>query len=101
MPAFLLRQASKAAAASDMLNSCVTIKSVEEPRVPELDDEFFRTFGVEEGGLEAFHAEVRSNMQRELDAAVANQVKSQVMDELHRLHNVQLPQAMVRPAPRS
>ena len=73
----------------------VTIKSVEEPTVPELDDEFFRTFGVEEGGLEAFHAEVRSNMQRELDAAVANQVKSQVMDELHRLHSVQLPQAMV------
>jgi trigger factor len=73
----------------------VTIKSVEEPTVPELDDEFFKTFGVEEGGLEAFHAEVRSNMQRELDAAVANQVKSQVMDELHRLHNVQLPQAMV------
>ena len=25
----------------------------------------------------------------------ANQVKSQVMDELHRLHSVQLPQAMV------
>ncbi|TNF86222.1 MAG: trigger factor [Gammaproteobacteria bacterium] len=73
----------------------VTIKAVEEPTVPELDDEFFKTFGVEEGGLEAFHAEVRSNMQRELDAAVANQVKSQVMDELHRLHSVQLPQAMV------
>jgi len=73
----------------------VTIKAVEEPTVPELDDEFFKTFGVEEGGLEAFHQDVRANMQRELDAAVANQVKSQVMDELHRLHSVQLPQAMV------
>ncbi len=73
----------------------VTIKTVEEPTVPELDDEFFKTFGVEEGGLEAFHAEVRSNMQRELDAAITNQLKSQVMDELHRLHSVQLPQAMV------
>lgn len=73
----------------------VTIKAVEEPTLPELDDEFFKTFGVEEGGLEAFHAEVRANMQRELDAAIANQLKSQVMDELYRLHNVQLPRAMV------
>ncbi len=73
----------------------VTIKSVEEPTTPELDDEFFKTFGVEEGGLEAFHAEVRANMQRELDSAISNQVKSQVMDELHRLHTVQLPKAMV------
>lgn len=73
----------------------VTIKAVEEPTVPALDDEFFKAFGVEEGGLEAFHADVRANMQRELDASIANQVKSQVMDELHRLHSVQLPQAMV------
>lgn len=73
----------------------VTIKTVEEPSMPELDEEFFKEFGVEEGGLEAFHAEVRSNMQRELDGAVANQVKSQVMSELHSLHSVQLPSAMV------
>ena len=73
----------------------VTIKSVEEPTTPELDEEFFKTFGVEEGGLDAFHAEVRANMQRELDSAIANQVKSQVMDELNRLHSVQLPKAMV------
>jgi trigger factor len=73
----------------------VTIKAVEEPAVPELDEEFFKSFGVEEGGLEAFHADVRANMQRELDSAISNQVKSQVMDELHRLHTVQLPKAMV------
>lgn len=73
----------------------VTIKSVQEPTLPELNDEFFAAFGVEDGGLEAFHDEVRSNMQRELDAAITNQVKSQVMDELHKLHTVQLPKAMV------
>ena len=73
----------------------VTIKEVEEPTVPELDEEFFKTFGVEDGGLDAFHDEVRANMQREMDAAVINQVKSQVMDQLHKLHSVQLPKSMV------
>jgi len=73
----------------------VTLKSVEQSSLPELDDAFFETFGVEEGGEEAFRAEVRANMTREMEAAAANQVKSQVMDQLHRLHSVQLPKAMV------
>ncbi|MEJ2087434.1 MAG: trigger factor [Gammaproteobacteria bacterium] len=73
----------------------VTLKSVEEPGLPELDDAFFKEFGVEEGGIDAFRDEVRANMQREMDAAVLNQVKSQVMDQLHKLHTVQLPKAMV------
>jgi len=73
----------------------VTIKEVAAPHVPELDEAFFKTFGLDEGGLEAFRAEVRGNMERELDTAVRNQMKRQVMDELKRLHEVQLPQAMV------
>ena len=73
----------------------VKIKKVEEPSVPELNEEFFKGFGVEEGGLEAFRADVRKNMQRELDAAIRNQLKSQVMDQLSALHEVALPNAMV------
>jgi trigger factor len=73
----------------------VKVKKVEESRLPELDDEFFKGFGVEDGGLEAFRADVRANMQREMDAAQRNQVKSQVMDQLSVLHEVALPSAMV------
>ena len=74
----------------------VTVKEVAQPHVPALDDEFFKTFGVNEGGVDAFRAEVRRNMERELDSAVKSQLKRQVMDELKRLHEVQLPQSMVR-----
>jgi trigger factor len=73
----------------------VTMKKVEAPAQPALDDEFFKAFGVESGGLEAFRADVRRNMQREIDDAVRTQVKSQVMDQLHKLHKVQLPRAMI------
>jgi len=73
----------------------VTVKEVKEPRVPQLDDEFFKEFGVEEGGEEAFRTEVRDNMQRELDNAVKNQLKQQVMDELEKLHDFQLPHSVV------
>jgi trigger factor len=74
----------------------VTVKEVTEGKLPELDDEFFTAFGIEEGGVEAFREDVRNNMQRELDTAVANQVKTQVMDQLNELHTVQLPKAVVK-----
>jgi len=73
----------------------VTLKQVEESSLPALDDAFFANFGVNEGGLDAFRADVQRNMQRELDEAVRTQVKNQVMEQLHALYTVQLPQVMV------
>ncbi|MFP6817337.1 MAG: trigger factor [Pseudomonadales bacterium] len=74
----------------------VTIDAVAQPTLPDLDEEFFKAFDVEEGGVEAFRADVRANMQREMDAAIDNQVKNQVIDQLNELHTIQLPTAMVR-----
>lgn len=73
----------------------VTVKEVKETQMPELDEEFYEAFGVSEGGQEAFLTEVRSNMQREMDNAVRNQVKQQVMQDLESMHNFQLPHAAV------
>ncbi|MCP5180316.1 MAG: trigger factor [Pseudomonadales bacterium] len=73
----------------------VTVKSVAESRLPEMDDEFVKAFGVDEGGVEGLRKEVRTSMQRELDAKLRNVMKKQVLDELARLHDVQLPHALV------
>ena len=72
-----------------------TVVSVQAPRLPEVDDEFIRAFGVEEGGMEAFRKEVTANMRRELDAAVRAQVKGRVMDQLLASHDVQIPHGLV------
>ena len=60
----------------------LVIKTVEEPDLPKLDDEFASQFGVADGGLEALKAEVRKNMERELANAIKNKVKQQVLDGL-------------------
>jgi len=73
----------------------VTMKEVSEQQVPELDGDFFKEFGVEDGTQDSFRAEVRSNMARELDTAVQNQLKTQVLDELQVLHDVQLPESLI------
>ena len=77
------------------LEFSLTMKEVKESKLPELNDEFYKEFGVEEGGEEAFRKEVLSNMEKELEAAVKNQLKQQVMDSLGELHEFSIPGPMV------
>ena len=52
-------------------------------------------FNVEEGGEEAFRAEVQKNMEKELQSAIDNRVKSQVMDGLLEVTEVDVPKALI------
>jgi trigger factor len=73
----------------------VTVNSVSAARQPELNDEFFAAFGVDEGGEEAFRKEVRENMERELRRASRNRVKTEMMDKLIERHPIDLPSALL------
>lgn len=73
----------------------VNVHKVNEKKLPELDEEFFKKYGVEEGGLEKFKEEVRSNMERELKNAQKTLVKNQALDELYKAKEVDLPKALV------
>ncbi|MCQ3830542.1 trigger factor [Microbulbifer elongatus] len=73
----------------------IKVTASEKPELPELNDEFFAGYGVEEGGEEKFREEVRGNMQRELKNAALNKVKTQVMDQLFEKHQVEIPAALV------
>ena len=74
----------------------LTMKEVKASDKPDLDDEFFKEFGVEEGGEDAFRIEVKGNMQREMDSSIKNQLKQQVMDGLEKIHKFLIPQAVVQ-----
>jgi len=73
----------------------IKVNSVGESQLPEVDDQFFKEFGVQEGGLDAFLIEVRSNMEKELRNAVDNKVKNQVMDGLVATTEIVVPKALV------
>ncbi|MCW5573931.1 MAG: trigger factor [Steroidobacteraceae bacterium] len=73
----------------------ITVKKVEEMSLPPLDDAFAAEFGVKEGGLEQLRKEVRESMERELDDAIRNQLRVQVMDALHRANPIEVPQGLV------
>lgn len=73
----------------------VKVRSVAEPKLPALDEEFARAFGVAEGGVEALRKEVRDNMQRELETAIRARIKEQIMEALLKANPVDLPKALV------
>ena len=73
----------------------ITVNNVSEPTLPELDDDFFSSFDVAEGGLDAFRTEVRANMTRELKNANRNNIKNQVIEGLLEIHEVDAPKALI------
>jgi len=73
----------------------VHVKKVEERRLPELDDEFCRDYGVLEGGIEQLRREVRDNMERELADNVRARLKQQLLDGLLKANPVEVPSGFV------
>ena len=73
----------------------VKAHKVEEMRLPEIDDEFCRAFGVEEGGVERLRAEVEENMREELEKRVREVLKRQALDKLVAANDFEVPKALI------
>ncbi len=73
----------------------VKISQVQAARLPELDDSFADSFGISGGGLQGLRAEVRRNMERELNQTIKNKVKRQVFDALMEQNAIDVPKALV------
>ncbi len=74
----------------------VKVNTVSSKQMPELNDEFFKIYGVEEGGEAKFREDVQGNMERELRNAIRTKVKNRVMNQLFELNKVELPEALVK-----
>ena len=73
----------------------VKVNTVEEPVLPEIDDEFATGFGVKEGGIEKLKSEIRDNMQRELEEGIRSTTKQRVMEALLAGRNMDLPESLI------
>lgn len=76
----------------------VTIKvlAVQSSELPDADDEFAKSFGVE-GGLEQMRADVQRNLEREMRQARTNRLKKVVTDGLAEAYkDFSLPESAIR-----
>jgi trigger factor len=74
----------------------VTVQSVEEPALPEIDEEFAKLFGVEDGSIEKLREDIRGNMERELENRIRAELKNAVMDQLIEKNPLDVPAAIVQ-----
>jgi len=74
----------------------VTVRKVEGPRLPELNEAFARELGVADGDLSKLRADVRGNLEREVTQRLRNRNKAAVMDALPALAGIEVPKALVQ-----
>jgi len=73
----------------------VDVIKVEEPVLPEIDEDFVKAYGIEDGSVESFRDDVRNNMERELEQALRGKLKSSVMDALYEKIQLTVPNTLV------
>ena len=73
----------------------VTVTTVSEQVLAELNEEFFAKFGLEEKTEEAFRAEVSKNMTRELNQSLKMKLKDQVFSQLLEVNGIEVPTALI------
>jgi len=71
----------------------VTIKSVSEAKLPEVNEDFAKNFGID--SLENLRGELSKSMQYELDQAIKGKTKQAVMDMLFEKNSLELPKSLV------
>ena len=73
----------------------VKVNEVLGAKLPELDDEFAKQLGVQDGDQAKMRAEIRANLEREVKRRADARVKDLVMKALLDATNVELPKSLV------
>jgi trigger factor len=68
---------------------------IEQRSLPEIDEEFVRAFGVQDGGIAELRTEVRRSMEREMGEAIRSRLREQLFDALYRENPLEVPQGML------
>jgi trigger factor len=73
----------------------VTFNSVEQAKLPEVDADFARNLGVEDGDVEKMQAEIKSSLTQEVDKRIRAKLKEQVFQALIETVNLELPKTLI------
>ena len=73
----------------------VTVQEVARPELPEMNEEFAKSLGQTEGNVEKLLADIRQNIEREVDARISAKTKNSVMEALLSKATFDVPKALV------
>ncbi|MDO5639503.1 MAG: trigger factor [Neisseria sp.] len=73
----------------------ITLSNVSAPVLPEVDEQFAKALGIEDGDVAKMREEVKKNVEREVKRRTQDQTKEAVMEALLKATEIQLPKALV------
>ena len=73
----------------------VTVLKIEAAQLPELDGEFAKSLGIEDGSIDGLRADIKKNLEREVKFRLLARNKTAVMDALVAKAELDLPKASV------
>ena len=73
----------------------VTVNEVAQIKLPELDAEFAKSLGVENGDIEKMRADIQESLQQEVSKRVRAKLKEQVFKGLQDNVSLELPRALI------
>ena len=73
----------------------ISVKLVEEPHPPEVDAEFAKSLGVEDGNLAKMRVEIKANIEREVKKRVQGEIKNKAMQALLDATKIDLPKSLI------
>lgn len=74
----------------------ITVRNVSEPVLPEVDADFAKALGIEDGDVAKMRAEVKKNVEREVNRRVAEQNKEAAMQALlNAAEGLEVPKVLV------
>lgn len=73
----------------------ITVKKIEWAHKPEVDADFAKSLGIADGDLVKMRADIRQNLEREVNNRVKANTKNSVMDALLKVAELEVPKALV------
>jgi len=75
----------------------VQVLNVNESELPEINEEFIRLFGIEDGSIETLRSDARRNMESELKYATKEKLKQQILAALLKANPIEeVPKTLVK-----
>jgi trigger factor len=81
--------------AGKLVNFSITLNRIEAPKLPEMDAEFAKSVGIEDGDVSKLQNEIRSNLTSEVSRRLKARNKDAAMDALLRAAGFDVPKALV------
>jgi len=73
----------------------ITVHSISTKVLPEIDEEFVKSFGIDDGTEESLVKEIKDSMEKELSRAVESKNRTAALEALQNIVEVEMPKSLI------